>query len=268
MRPADANKEWEKFGRKDPYFGVISHDKFRKQNLTEAAMAEFFQSGHEHVDYVMATIRAYVHHGFSPNRVLDFGCGVGRCTIPLARISKDVLGLDVSPSMLEEARRNCKMQQVANAEFAHCDDLLSGVGGAFDLIHSVFVFQNVPRERGMKLFKRLTELLSEDGIGAIQFLFEREVSRAIQRLGVLRKKVPLVHGLANWLHGKPFSEPLMEKNVYDLNALIGILARAGCGNLHISLFREDVHQYCMIFFQKTRHRVPHEAWAMNSRVVS
>jgi hypothetical protein len=168
--------------------------------------------------------------------------------------------------MVEEARRNCQVQQVANAEFALSDDLLSGVGGSFDLIHSVFVFQNVPRKRGMKIFKRLTELLSEDGIGAIQFLFEREVSSTVQSLGLLRKKVPLVHGFANWLYGKPFFEPLMEKNVYDVNALIGILARAGCGNLHVELFREDVHQYCMIFFQKLSH-APHGAGAMNSPLV-
>jgi SAM-dependent methyltransferase len=231
-------------------------------------MAEFLKSGHEHVGYVMDTVRAHVHRGFSPNRVLDFGCGVGRCLIPLARISKAVVGLDVSESMLEEARRNCRAQQVANAELAQSDDLLSGVRGTFDLIHSVFVFQNVPRKRGMTIFRRLTELLSEDGIGAIQFLFEREVSSIVKGLGILRKRVPLVHGLANLFYGRPLSEPLMEKNVYDLNAVIAILARAGCGNLHVSLFKEDVHQYCMLFFQKTRDRVPHEALARNSRVAT
>jgi hypothetical protein len=29
------DKEWEKFGKNDAYFGVISCDKYRKLNLTE-----------------------------------------------------------------------------------------------------------------------------------------------------------------------------------------------------------------------------------------
>lgn len=36
--------------------------------------------------------------------ILELGCGTGRVTIPLARHGLDMTGLDVSPTMLEEAR--------------------------------------------------------------------------------------------------------------------------------------------------------------------
>lgn len=42
---------------------------------------------------------------FAPARVLDAGCGTGRVAIELARRGIDVVGADVSESMITEARR-------------------------------------------------------------------------------------------------------------------------------------------------------------------
>lgn len=41
----------------------------------------------------------------SSDRVIDLGCGTGRLTLPLARISKHVEGLDISARMLDVARK-------------------------------------------------------------------------------------------------------------------------------------------------------------------
>lgn len=259
MLARDSDKEWEKFGRRDPYYGVITHDRFRKSKLDDKSLVEFFKSGQDHVEYVLDTIRVHVQDGFSPSRVLDFGCGVGRCAIPLTRISKFVVGVDISDSMLEEARKNCSELSISNLQLTKSDDNLSQVAGNFDLIHSSFVFQNIPRKRGEKIFKRLVELLSDNGIGVIQFLFHRDVSPIVKFMGYLRQRVPLLHYFANLLYGKPLFEPLMEKNVYDLNLLMRLLSETGCGNLHINCFREDNHQYCILYFQKKRDHVPHDS---------
>ncbi len=40
--------------------------------------------------------------------VLELGCGTGRIAIPIARAGIDVVGLDSSPGMLREARRNLR----------------------------------------------------------------------------------------------------------------------------------------------------------------
>ena len=42
--------------------------------------------------------------------ILEIGCGTGRVTIPLASAGFDIIGLDVSSSMLEEARRKAEDQ--------------------------------------------------------------------------------------------------------------------------------------------------------------
>ena len=86
--------EWEEWGRRDPYFGVITDPRFRSSEITEQSKREFFESGSNHVDYVMRTIHRVIAPDFAPRTVLDFGCGVGRTVIPFARIAQQVVGAD------------------------------------------------------------------------------------------------------------------------------------------------------------------------------
>jgi len=98
-----SDKEWEKFGTKCPYYGVISHKKYYKGCLTEPEKEEFFRTGQEHVNHMLETIRNKIDEKFILKKVLDFGCGVGRVAIPLAESSQHVTAVDVSTSMLKEA---------------------------------------------------------------------------------------------------------------------------------------------------------------------
>jgi len=143
---------WEEWGRRDPYFGVITNPKFRRSELNDHSKREFFESGQSHAHGVLTTIRRFIDPGFAPRTVLDFGCGVGRLLIPFAKVADEVVGLDVSPSMLKEARRNCDEHGLSNIRLLDSDDSLSTVTGTFDLIHSCIVFQHIPPERGRAIF--------------------------------------------------------------------------------------------------------------------
>src|ERR1700733_2512426 len=105
---------WEQWGQRDPYFGVITNPKFRIVAIDENKKREFFESGESDVHRVMTSIHKFIDPAFTPRMVLDFGCGVGRVLIPFARIAEQAVGLDVSPSMLQEARRNCDERQLSN----------------------------------------------------------------------------------------------------------------------------------------------------------
>ena len=71
---------------------------------------------------------------------LDIGCGIGRLEVALAPRLRAITGIDVSPGMIEEARRRCV--GLANAEFAVCDGtgLAAFAGRRFDLILAVDAF--------------------------------------------------------------------------------------------------------------------------------
>jgi len=116
MLVRNSDKEWEKFGQRDPFYGVLSHDKFRRDGLSDESVSEFFKSGQDYIAFVLEVIRASVDSGVSTSRALDFGCGVGRCSIPLTSVYQSVVGVDISDSMLEESRKNCAERSISNLE--------------------------------------------------------------------------------------------------------------------------------------------------------
>src|SRR5690349_10764378 len=144
----DTNRDWEKLAKHEPYFAVITSDKFRSANLTQESKEEFFAGGLKHIHRVLEEVREHIDPSFSVKRALDFGCGVGRVVIPLANIAQEVTGVDVSDSMLKEARKNCEARSIKNVVLAKSDDNLSLLDGKYDFIHSHLVFQHIPVERG------------------------------------------------------------------------------------------------------------------------
>ncbi len=172
----DSDSAWEKWGKKDPYFSVITFERYRTNILTAEALEEFFKSGQDHVDYVMGTIRKVFDKEYTPDHSLDFGCGVGRLLLPLAAISKTATGIDISSSMLAEAKKNCEARGIQNVELFLSDDALAQLQGhQYDFIHSFIVFQHIPIQRGMRIFKSLMQHLAPGGFMAVQFTYAKAI---------------------------------------------------------------------------------------------
>jgi hypothetical protein len=62
--------QWNRYGEIDPYFGVVSHERFRRENLDDTAVAAFFRSGQAHVDWLAHTIPDRAGAAFAPRRTL------------------------------------------------------------------------------------------------------------------------------------------------------------------------------------------------------
>ncbi|HVW68314.1 MAG TPA: class I SAM-dependent methyltransferase [Steroidobacteraceae bacterium] len=77
-------------------------------------------------------------------RVLDIGCGVGRWSRLLALRGAVVTGVDISPTMIDEARRRAGDDGVADrCRFRVGDAATLDVEGEFDLILAVTVLQHI-----------------------------------------------------------------------------------------------------------------------------
>ena len=114
MFRAATDKDWETLGRVDPYWAVISDDAYRGRRLTDQQLAAFLKSGADHVDDIWRTCRGLFGNDFAPRRVLDFGCGVGRVSLPLAGRVDSVVAVDVADSMLAVARELLDRNGAAN----------------------------------------------------------------------------------------------------------------------------------------------------------
>jgi 2-polyprenyl-3-methyl-5-hydroxy-6-metoxy-1,4-benzoquinol methylase len=239
---------WEEWGRRDPYFGVITDPKFRSAGINENAKQEFFASGEVHVNGVLSTIRKYIDPGFVPRAALDFGCGVGRLLIPFARVAQEVVGLDISPSMLHEARRNCDEQGLQNVRLFRSDDALSTLTGSFDLIHSCIVFQHIPVERGRALFARLLQQLSAGGVGAIQLTYAKTYFASTY--GLPPPELPRMDTLSTL--NSPAStgaDPVMQMNPYNLNEILFLMQRRGILRFHAEYTDHGGELGIFLFFQ-------------------
>ena len=233
MNPSDSDAAWSLLGRTDPYFAVLTRERYRRRRLNPVERAAFYGTGVRHVEAMFGTIERLAP-GFRPRRALDFGCGVGRILAPLAERCGAVLGVDVSADMLEEAQAHCDAAGVRNVELIRGYDDLAGVTGSFDLVHSYIVFQHLAAARQRRLLERLVERLDDGGIGVIHFLYRRHSGLATRVAGWARKHVPLANGLINvGFRRAPFSEPLMEMNPLPPGEVLEILQRAGCGELSV-----------------------------------
>jgi SAM-dependent methyltransferase len=214
----------------------------------------FFESGRAHLDEVLQTVHRHLDPAFRPPRALDFGCGVGRVTIPLAAVVSSVVGVDVSPSMLREAAENCKREGRSNVTWVLADDALSGVTGRFDFIHSFIVFQHIPPRRGEAILRRLIELLDSGGIAALHFTYRTRGSRlrAVRRW--IRGSVPLVHPLLNLIQGRNMGDPLMRMHDYRLDRLFRILQETGCETCVVRFTEHGPHLGVILFFRRLTTR--------------
>lgn len=257
--------EWELWGAKDAYFGVLTHEKFRQGNLTEERREEFLETGRLHADYVLGLVRQHVQADFEPRRILDFGCGVGRVLVPFARLADEVVGVDVSESMRLEAARNCARAGVGNVRLLRSDDDLSEVQGQFDLVHTCIVLQHIGIPRGRALFRRLVECVAPGGVGALHVTFgwdafpehfgqppapepppPRSWAGALlsswrQRLSPPPEPVPA---------RAPDADPEMQMHFYNLSELMYLLRAAGTERVHVELTDHGGAYGAFMFFRK------------------
>jgi SAM-dependent methyltransferase len=221
---------WEAWGRRDPYFGVITDSRFRRSTITEHSRREFFESGESHVHRVLATVRRYIDPGFAPKRVLDFGCGVGRLLPPFAAIAEEVVGLDVSTSMLLEAQRNCDERHLKNVRLLGSDDDLTPLTGAFNLLHSFIVFQHIPVPRGCAIFIKLLRHIRPGGVGAIHLTYSKA---HFATTNGIPPQLPAPLGRNKVRPTSIDADPEIQMNPYNINEILFLMQRERVQRTHI-----------------------------------
>lgn len=91
---------WEKNAKEDPLWSILTDP--NKRNKWD--LNDFFATGEKFIDEIIDHGHLVgVHLGHKDKVALDFGCGVGRLTQALANHYGKVIGVDISPTMVELA---------------------------------------------------------------------------------------------------------------------------------------------------------------------
>lgn len=248
---ANIKDKWEFYGKNDPYFAVVTFDKYKRENLTEELKDEFFQSGEEHFDKIWQDIKTHLAENFQPQRALDFGCGVGRLVVPLASRCKEVVGVDISEKMLDEAKKNSNSRNLNNTRFYQNEEFFKQKKEKFDFIHSFIVFQHINPKIGEKIIADLIDKLEVGGVGVIHFTYFNQGSKFNWFKFQIYRDYPIINSLKNSVK-RTKQEPFIPMYFYDLNKVMAILQAKDC---HNCLIKYSDHGFygAVLFFQKKKH---------------
>jgi 2-polyprenyl-3-methyl-5-hydroxy-6-metoxy-1,4-benzoquinol methylase len=72
--------------------------------------------------------------------------------------------MDISESMLHEARRNAREADLGNIEFVISDTGLSRFEGDYDFVHSFIVLQHIQVARGEAIVRQLVGRFAPGGV--------------------------------------------------------------------------------------------------------
>lgn len=104
---------------------------------------------------VKALIDLHFPHGVG--RYLDFACGTGRMTSVIAPAAGEVVGVDISESMIAQARN-----KLSSARFIVADLTSESVDlGMFDLVSSFRFFGNADMELRIKVLRELNRRMKD-----------------------------------------------------------------------------------------------------------
>lgn len=244
------DKDWEKWGKENPYFGVLSAEKFKGNRLKNDVAEEFYALGTYDIKNIMEDIKKISPKRQKFNQAVDFGCGVGRLTIPLAAYAKKVTGLDVSPSMVRAARKSLPKELKNTVTYAVCDDELVKLPKTYDFVYSYIVLQHIPVKRGMKIMDTLLARLEHGGVAALHITFCHTVSRRKKVFLWIRENIPYVHQLANIAKNNPINTPLMRMHTYDLGATIRLFDAHSIRGVKVTVTDHGGYIGAMIVGQK------------------
>ena len=151
-QPSSTAENWDRLAAADAMWTVLSDPSKLggKWNVEE-----FFATG----STIVERISSFEGMGFHIKRAaaIDFGCGIGRVSRWLANCFSHVVGVDISPKMLELAESHNAQRFPITFVRGNETNIPLATSSA-DFVHSVIVLQHIPRflqELYLREFARL-----------------------------------------------------------------------------------------------------------------
>jgi SAM-dependent methyltransferase len=160
----ELQEQWDKAGRIDPLYVILS-DSSKKGRGWD--LDGFFASGRGEIAHILEeAVRLSVN--LRSSRALDFGCGVGRLTQALAEHFAQADGVDIAPSMVEQARTFNRHGEHCRYHLNKSPDLSLFAEDTFDLVYSNLVLQHMKPELSSRYITEFVRVLAPAGLVVFQ----------------------------------------------------------------------------------------------------
>jgi 2-polyprenyl-3-methyl-5-hydroxy-6-metoxy-1,4-benzoquinol methylase len=160
----DLKKTWLSLGKHAPFYSVMSMDKYLPDNINDN-LNDFYESSTSLIK-LTDSILLKNNIEFKFNKILDFGCGVGRITNLLSEYGNNIYGIDISEEHLKIARSNVKKN---NITFLNYDENYNfpQIINDIDFVVSFIVLQHIRSEEMKLSIKKILNSLSKNGIALL-----------------------------------------------------------------------------------------------------
>jgi len=155
---------FEEAGRTDPMYAVLT-DHSRRGGKWDPV--EFFAHGTSEIDAVLAYTES-AGIALMKHDALDFGCGVGRLSQALGDHFANVVGVDISSTMIDEATRHNRHGARVRYLVNDVSHLSVFADGSFDFVYSNITLQHVPPEPALAYVQEFVRILRPGGTALFQ----------------------------------------------------------------------------------------------------
>ena len=120
------------------------------------------------------------------DRVLDIACGTGIVACEFAKHAKEVIGLDITEEMLNQARKLQKEKEINNINFRNSNvEVLPFKDNSFDIVFTRYSFHHFLDTK--KVFDEMLRVCKKNGkIVIVDVALEESVSLAYNQMEKLR----------------------------------------------------------------------------------
>lgn len=144
---------WDAFGKSDPFWAIVS---WPGKEGGKWDTEEFFLTGVHDLEPIIQSAGLT-----SREMALDFGCGVGRLSQAMTRYFKHVIGVDISPVMINLAEKYNRFGE--RCQYQVCENLKHFRDNTFDFILTILVLQHIEPKYSKNYIRDFVRILKPGG---------------------------------------------------------------------------------------------------------
>mmetsp|Transcript_122350 Transcript_122350/g.222556 ORF Transcript_122350/g.222556 Transcript_122350/m.222556 type:complete len:363 (-) Transcript_122350:9-1097(-) len=177
---------WNRMGSTNPWMAEFAHKESAPARYTPTYLKhDFYSSGQEWLDLTLKIALEHNVHNIIPEdpssaRAVDFGCGLGRTSNPIAKLGfKETFCVDTSQTMIDAAKTELTTLQgsgeIMDDVLHHINFVRSGLDlsctvetDSVDFLHSALTLQYMKPVVQIAYIEQFCDLLKIGGAGLVQ----------------------------------------------------------------------------------------------------
>jgi len=170
----NVEKYWENTANANPYWGVLTDEKYLSENINSDKIKEFYKSGNGELNFMINYLKNHsISIGdFKNYNFLEIGTGTGRIAQNSIKFCNNLYCIDISDKYLQL----CSNALTGNYTLVNYKHFYDYNFEKVKLIYTWITLQHNPPHEIKKIVKRVCDILDKDGYAFLHIPFAKNNS--------------------------------------------------------------------------------------------